>query len=75
MKKRDSERNGKRPRRDGEACDDEIETAIIQALAPLQNTLYSEELISKTNDYNQTLAHFAVLFGYSDLLDSCWDGK
>ena len=66
--KRNSERNGKRPRREGEARDDEIETSMIQALAPLHNTLYSEELISKTNDYNQTLAHFAVLFGYSDLL-------
>jgi len=54
--------------REGEARDDEIETAIIQALAPLQDTLDFEELISKTNDHNQTLAHFAVLFGYIDLL-------
>jgi ankyrin repeat protein len=68
MKKRNLERNGKRPQRGGETRDSEIETAIIQALAPLQNTLGFEELISKTNDYNQTLAHFAVLFGYINLL-------
>ena len=68
MKSRNSERNGKRPLREGEACDDEIETAMIQALVLLQNTLYLQELISKTVDYNQTLAHFTVLFGYSDLL-------
>jgi ankyrin repeat protein len=65
--KRNSERNGKRAQRGG-AQDNEIETAIIQALAPLQNTLHFEGLISKTNDYNQTLAHFAVLFGYINLL-------
>ena len=68
LKNRNSERNGKRPMRGGEARDDEIETALIRALAPLQNTLDFEELISKTNDYNQTLAHFAVLFGYINLL-------
>ena len=44
--------------------DNEIESAMIQALALLQNTLYFEELISNTNDYNQTLAQVAVLFGY-----------
>ena len=68
MKKRNLERNGKRLRREGEARDDEIETSMIQALAPLQNTLYFEDLISKTNDYNHTLAHFAILIGYFDLL-------
>ena len=41
---------------------------MIQSLAPLQNTPYFEELISKANDYDSTLAHFAVLLGYSDLL-------
>ena len=65
---RDSKRNGKRPMREGGARDNEIETAIIQALEPLQDTLDFDELISKTNDYNQTLAHFAVLFGYINLL-------
>ena len=56
MKKRNSQKNGKRPLHEGEARDDKIETVIIQALAPPQNTLYFKELISKTNDYNQTLA-------------------
>ena len=76
MKKRNSERNGIRPLHEGEVRDDEIETTIIQALAPLQNTLCSEGLISKTNGYNQTLEYFAVLFGYFDLLskDSWWYG-
>ena len=64
MKKRNSE---ERPLCGREARDDEIETTMIQALAPLQNTPYFEQLISKTNDYNQTLAHFAVLFRYSEL--------
>jgi len=68
MKKRNLKRNEKRPLREEEARHDEIETAIIQALAPLQNTLDFGELISKTNDYKQTLAHFAVLFGYTNLL-------
>jgi len=58
----------KRPLSGGEARHDEIETAIIQALAPLQNTQDFEEIISKTNDYKQTLAHFAVQFGYANLL-------
>jgi len=68
LKRFESKRNEKRPMREGETRDDETETAIIQALALLQDTLNFEELISKTNDYNQTLAHFAVLFGYIDLL-------
>jgi hypothetical protein len=58
----------KRPQCGGAVRHDEIETAIIQALAPLQNTQDFKELISKTNDYKQTLAHFAVQFGYADLL-------
>ena len=64
MKKRNSK---ERPLCGGEARDNEIETAMIQALASLQNTLYFEQLISKTDDYDQTLAHFAVLFRYSEL--------
>jgi ankyrin repeat protein len=68
VKKHNLERNGKRLLREGEASQDEIEAAIIQALAPLQNTQDFEELISKTNDYKQTLAHFAVHFGYTNLL-------
>ena len=58
----------KRPPRGGEARHDEVETTIIQALAPLQNTQNFGEVISKTNDYKQTLAHFAILFGYTNLL-------
>ena len=51
-----------------EAQDSEVQIAIIQALAPLQTTSLFEGIISKTNDSNQTLAHFAVLSGYIDLL-------
>ena len=54
--------------RGGEACHDEIETAIIHALASLQDIQDSRRVISKTNDYKQTLAHFAVHFGYINLL-------
>ena len=61
-------KNGKRPLRGGAARHGDIETAIIQALAPLQNTLDFGRIISKTNDYKQTLAHFAVHFGYANLL-------
>jgi hypothetical protein len=68
MKNPDLKRNGNRPLRGGEAHHDDIETAIIQALAPLENTLGFGKVISKTNDYRQTLAHFAVHFGYTNLL-------
>ena len=68
MKERNWKRNEKPPLRGEETRHDEIETAIIQALTPLQNTLDFGGLISKTNDYKQTLAHFAVLFGYTNLL-------
>ena len=57
----------KQSKREG-SKDGDIEAAIIQALAPLHNTVEFEGLISKTNDHNQTLAHFAVLFGYTNLL-------
>jgi len=67
VKNRDVE-NGKQPLRGGETRHEDIETAIIQALAPLQNTLGFGRIISKTNDYKQTLAHFAVHFGYANLL-------
>ena len=68
MKNRNLKRNGGRPPCGGEARHDEIETAIIQALVPLQNTQGFGEVISKTNDHKQTLAHFAVHFGYTTLL-------
>ena len=68
MEIRSLKRDGKRPLRGGEGRHDEIETAIIQTLAPLQGTQDFGEVISKTNDYKQTLAHFAVLFGYTNLL-------
>jgi hypothetical protein len=67
-KERNLGRNGRRPLHRGDARHDKIETGIMQALDPLQNTLVFEELISTTNDYIQTLAHFAVLFGYTNWL-------
>ena len=69
MKKLDSKTNEKRPLHGEETRHDEIEIAVIQSLAPLQNTPDFGQLISKTNDYKQTLAHFAVVFGYINLLN------
>jgi hypothetical protein len=48
--------------------DNDIERATIHALEPLQKLANFEELVSMTNDYNQTLAHFAGLSGYFKLL-------
>ena len=61
-------RDGKRPLPGGKGHHDEIETVTIQALAALQDTQDFGEVISKTNDYKQALAHFTVLFGYTNLL-------
>ena len=58
--KRNLRINEKRPLRGEEKRHDEMEAVVIQALTPLQNTLDFGEPISKTNDYKQTLAHFAV---------------
>ena len=41
---------------------------MIQDLGPLHNMANFDELVSITNDSNQTLAHFAVMFGYRKLL-------
>ena len=69
MKNRNLKRNRKPPLGGEEArLDDDIETAIIQALAPLQDTLDPGRVISKTNDYKQTLTHFVIHFGYTNLL-------
>ena len=68
IKKHNLKRDETRPLRGDSTRHDEMESAIIQALAPLQNTPDFGELISKTNEYKQSLAHFAVLFGYTDLL-------
>ena len=58
-----------RPRQPGRwASDHDIERAMIQALEPLQNMANFDELVSITNDHNQTLAHFAVMFGHPKLL-------
>ena len=67
VKKHTSKGDGKRAQR-GAAQDNDIEIAITRALASLQNALHLKGLISKTNDYSQTLAHFAVIFGYINLL-------
>ena len=50
--------------RGGGAGDHDIERAMIQALEPLQHMLNFDELVSIRNDFNQTPAHFAVMFGY-----------
>ena len=40
---------------------------MIQALEPLQSTDNFDKFVSMTNDYNQTLAHLAVMFRYFKL--------
>ena len=61
------EDRGQRDQRGG-MSDNDIEGAIIQVLEPLQELTKFSELVSMTNDYNQTLAHFAGLSGYFTLL-------
>ena len=64
-----SQEDGDRGQRDQRGMSDiDIERAIIHALEPLQNLTNFGELVSMTNDYNQTLAHFASLSGYFKLL-------
>ena len=41
---------------------------MIQALESLQHTANFDGLVSIRNDFNQTLAHFAVMFVYPKLL-------
>jgi ankyrin repeat protein len=48
--------------------DSDIERAMIHVLEPLRKDGQFDELVSMTNDYNQTLAHFASLTGYFKLL-------
>ena len=66
---------GGRGSQGGGVNDHDIERAMIQALEPLQDMPNFNELVSITNDYNQTLAHFAVMFGYPKLLRQLveWD--
>ena len=52
----------------GGMSDNDIERAIIHALEPLQKLANFGELVSMTNNYNQTLAHFAGLSAYFKLL-------
>jgi hypothetical protein len=75
VRERNSKRNGKQPQRGRGAQDKEVEIAIIEALAPLQNKLHFGRFISTTNDYNQTLAHFAVHLGYLNLLERLVEWK
>ena len=65
-----SQEDGDRGQRDqrGGMSDHDIESAIIHVLEPLQKLANFGELVSMTNDYNQTLAHFASLSGYFKLL-------
>ena len=65
-----SQDNGDRSQSDrrGGMSDSDIEGAIVDALEPLQKLANFGGLVSMTNDYNQTLAHFASLSGYYKLL-------
>jgi len=45
-----------------------VETSLMEALSSLQERSNFQEIVSTTNDYNQTLAHLSVLYGYHSLL-------
>jgi hypothetical protein len=48
--------------------DDPIETGIMDALSCLQAQPNFHEIVSTTNDYDQTLAHLSVFYDYPSLL-------
>jgi len=48
--------------------EDPIETGLIEALSCLQERPNFHEIVSTTNDYNQTLAHLSILYDYPSLL-------
>ena len=48
--------------------DDPIETGLIEALSCLQERPNFHEIVSTTNDYNQTLAHLSIFYDYPSLL-------
>ena len=52
---------------------DLVETSLIEALSSLQEESNFQELLSTTNDYNQTLAHLSILYGYRSLLSRLVD--
>jgi hypothetical protein len=45
-----------------------IETGLIEALSCLQERSNFHEIVSTTNDYNQTLAHLSIFYDYPSLL-------
>jgi hypothetical protein len=52
-----------------------IETDLIEALHCLQVRPNFQEIVSTTNDWGQTLAHLAILYGYPSLLHSLVDWR
>ena len=50
-----------------------MEVPFIEFLAVLQGNPYFNNLVSISNEYGQTLAHIAVLFGYYSLLSNLVD--
>ena len=48
--------------------DDPIETGLMEALSCLQERPNFHEIVSTTNDYNQTLAHLSIFYEYPSLL-------
>jgi len=48
--------------------EDPIETGLIEALGCLEERPNFHEIVSTTNDYNQTLAHLSILYDYPSLL-------
>jgi hypothetical protein len=53
--------------------EDSVETGLIEALSCLQTRSNFREIVSTTNNYNQTLAHLSILYGYPSLLSRLVD--
>src|SRR5258706_8182078 len=48
--------------------DKQIESSVVEVLLLLRGQTNFDDIVSSTNDSNQTLAHLSVLFGYISLL-------
>ena len=57
----------------GTTHDANVESSVIQALSSLDTQPNFQHVISISNDYNQTLAHLSVLYGFKSLLEHLID--
>ena len=57
----------------GTTHDANVESSVIQALFSLHTQPNFQHVVSISNDYNQTLAHLSVLYGFKSLLEHLID--